>query len=123
MVRTISKWLMPTAPRPWGHTIGSIVIGGSTYANDAQVKNNKVTWRGGFDLDVGRGLLYGSVASGYKQGGFGVEDCQAVSHLVDPILDAADVIDLPTAIDAALNAAIRDPLNGMWLVKIGRAHV
>ncbi len=61
----------------YGHTVATnsitapIVIGGSTYANDAQVKNNKVTWRGGFDLDVGRGLLYGSVASGYKQGGFG----------------------------------------------------
>ena len=28
-----------------------------------------------------------------KPGGTGVEDCQAVSHLVDPILDAADVIE------------------------------
>ena len=33
-------------------------------------------------------------------------------------LDAADVIDLPTALAAALNAAIRDPLNGMWLVSV-----
>ena len=33
-------------------------------------------------------------------------------------LDAADVIDLPTALDAAINAAIRDPLNGMWLMGI-----
>ena len=29
-----------------------------------------------------------------------------------------DVIDLPTALAAAMNAAIRDPLNGMWLVAI-----
>ena len=61
----------------YGHTVvtdninNPIVVGGGTYANDAEVKNNKVTWRGGFDLDVGRGLVYGSVASGYKQGGFG----------------------------------------------------
>lgn len=28
-----------------------------------------------------------------RAGGFGIEDCQAVSHLVDPILDVADVIE------------------------------
>jgi hypothetical protein len=33
-------------------------------------------------------------------------------------LEAADVINLPTALDAAVNAAIRDPLNGMWLMGI-----
>jgi hypothetical protein len=33
-------------------------------------------------------------------------------------LEASDVIDLPTALDAAVNAAIRDPLNGMWLMGI-----
>ena len=33
-------------------------------------------------------------------------------------LEAADIIDLPTALDAAVNAAIRDPLNGMWLMGI-----
>ena len=38
--------------------------------------------------------------------------------LASASLDAADVIDLPTALAAALNAAIRDPLNGMWLVTI-----
>jgi hypothetical protein len=38
--------------------------------------------------------------------------------LASASLDAADVIDLPTALAAALNAAIRDPLNGMWLVAI-----
>jgi iron complex outermembrane recepter protein len=41
------------------------------YVNDARIKSNKVTWRVGFDADVGKGLLYGSVATGYKQGGFG----------------------------------------------------
>jgi iron complex outermembrane recepter protein len=61
----------------YGHTVATnninspIVIGGSTYANDARVKNNKFTWKVGFDADVGRGLLYGNVATGYKQGGFG----------------------------------------------------
>ncbi len=28
-----------------------------------------------------------------KAGGFGIDDCQAVSHLADPILDVADVIE------------------------------
>jgi ribosome maturation factor RimP len=28
-----------------------------------------------------------------REGGFGIEDCQAVSHLVDPILDAADLVE------------------------------
>src|SRR5688572_32014692 len=38
--------------------------------------------------------------------------------LASASLEAADVIDLPTALAAAINAAIRDPLNGMWLVTI-----
>jgi Calcineurin-like phosphoesterase len=38
--------------------------------------------------------------------------------LASASLEASDVIDLPTALDAAINAAIRDPLNGMWLVTI-----
>jgi hypothetical protein len=38
--------------------------------------------------------------------------------LASASLEAADVIDLRTALDAAINAAIRDPLNGMWLVTI-----
>jgi uncharacterized membrane protein YwzB len=38
--------------------------------------------------------------------------------LASASLEAADVIDLPTALDAAINAAVRDPLNGMWLVTI-----
>jgi hypothetical protein len=33
-------------------------------------------------------------------------------------LEASDVIDLPTALSAAVNAAIRDPLDGMWLIAI-----
>ena len=61
----------------YGHTVATnsitapIVIGGSTYANDAEVIGKRVTWNAGFDMDVGRALLYGSVKSGYKQGGFG----------------------------------------------------
>jgi hypothetical protein len=38
--------------------------------------------------------------------------------LASASLEAADVIDLRTALEAALHAAIRDPLNGMWLVLI-----
>ena len=38
--------------------------------------------------------------------------------LASASLEASDVIDLPTALGAAVNAAIRDPLNGMWLVTI-----
>ena len=38
--------------------------------------------------------------------------------LASASLEAADVIDLPTALAAAMNAAIRDPLNGMWLVSV-----
>jgi hypothetical protein len=36
--------------------------------------------------------------------------------LASASLEAADVIDLPNALSAAMNASIRDPLNGMWLV-------
>ena len=38
--------------------------------------------------------------------------------LASASLEAADVIDAQTALAAALNAAIRDPLNGMWLVSV-----
>lgn len=50
-----------------GPTVGS----GRSYVNDGEIKSNKLTWRVGFDADVGAGLLYGSIASGYKEGGFG----------------------------------------------------
>jgi hypothetical protein len=38
--------------------------------------------------------------------------------LASASLEASDVIDLPTALAAAVNASIRDPLNGMWLVTV-----
>jgi hypothetical protein len=38
--------------------------------------------------------------------------------LASASLEAADVIDVKTALAATLNAAIRDPLNGMWLVSV-----
>jgi hypothetical protein len=38
--------------------------------------------------------------------------------LASASLQAADIIDLPTALAATMNASIRDPLNGMWLVAI-----
>lgn len=41
----------------------------SAYISDASF--NKVTWKGGLDYDVdGLGLLYASVSTGYKSGGF-----------------------------------------------------
>jgi hypothetical protein len=43
--------------------------------------------------------------------------------LASASLEASDVIDLPTALGAALNASIRDPLNGMWLVTIIGAFI
>jgi len=55
------------APAPGGPVVGS----GRSFVNDGDVKSNKVTWRVGFDSDVARGLLYGSIATGYKEGGFG----------------------------------------------------
>ncbi|WP_022678317.1 TonB-dependent receptor [Novosphingobium sp. B-7] len=56
-----------TPAAPGGPTVGS----GRSYVNDASVKGRKVTWRLGFDADVLGGLLYGSIATGYKVGGFG----------------------------------------------------
>ncbi len=50
-----------------GPTVGS----GRSYVNDGDIKSKKATWRLGFDADVVGGLLYGSIASGYKEGGFG----------------------------------------------------
>lgn len=41
------------------------------YVNDAAIKATKLTWRTGVDADVPGGLAYGSVATGYKAGGFG----------------------------------------------------
>jgi len=38
--------------------------------------------------------------------------------LASASLEASDVIDVRTALAAAMNAAIRDPLNGMWLVSV-----
>jgi hypothetical protein len=43
--------------------------------------------------------------------------------LASASLEAADVIDVRTALGAALNAAIRDPLNGMWLVSVVGAFI
>jgi hypothetical protein len=43
--------------------------------------------------------------------------------LASASLQAADVIDLRHALGAAINAAVRDPLNGMWLVTIIAAFI
>ena len=38
-------------------------------------------------------------------------------------LEASDVIDLPTALGAAINAAVRDPLDGVWLITFIAAFI
>jgi hypothetical protein len=43
--------------------------------------------------------------------------------LASASLEASDIIDLPTALEAAMNAAIRDPLNGLWLVSVVGAFI
>jgi hypothetical protein len=43
--------------------------------------------------------------------------------LASASLEAADVIDVQTALAATMNAAIRDPLNGMWLVSVVGAFI
>ena len=43
--------------------------------------------------------------------------------LASASLEASDIINLPTALGAAMNAAIRDPLNGMWLVSFVGAFI
>jgi iron complex outermembrane recepter protein len=43
----------------------------STFNNDQSASYNKVTWRAGADWDISdRNLLYGSVETGFKSGGF-----------------------------------------------------
>ncbi len=43
--------------------------------------------------------------------------------LASASLEASDIIDLPTALGAAVNAAIRDPFNGLWLIAIFGAFI
>ncbi|MGC5799640.1 TonB-dependent receptor [Sphingomonas sp. NFX23] len=58
--------------------------------NDASRSFSKVTWRGGVDWDLNaRSLLYASVATGYKAGGFN-DGCTAASAgCATPIPEAA----------------------------------
>jgi hypothetical protein len=43
--------------------------------------------------------------------------------LASASLEASDVIDVRTALAAVMNAAVRDPLNGMWLVSVIAAFI
>lgn len=53
------------------------IVGANTAILDLEQKNNKVTWRAGIEYDVAeRSLLYASVETGYRGGGF--------SFAVDP---------------------------------------
>lgn len=64
----------------YGHTVFQQTLTFNPAAGDTRLQNSadisnightKFTWRVGLDADVGeRGLVYGSVATGYKAGGF-----------------------------------------------------
>jgi len=53
------------------YTLDPAAGGGRSFVNDGDITSKKLTWRVGLDADVGKGLLYGSIATGYKEGGFG----------------------------------------------------
>jgi iron complex outermembrane receptor protein len=60
----------------YGHTVvlttpSSPLSQNTGYVNDASISSTKATWRVGLDADVPGGLAYGSIATGYKAGGFG----------------------------------------------------
>ncbi len=52
------------------YTIGTFLTRNVFQINDAKRKFSKLTWRAGIDYDSPIGLLYGSVSTGYKAGGF-----------------------------------------------------
>ena len=60
----------------YGHTVVLSSVNESLsnnlgYVNDASIKASHVTWRAAVDGDIPTGLLFASVATGYKAGGFG----------------------------------------------------
>ncbi|WCT79134.1 TonB-dependent receptor [Novosphingobium humi] len=55
--------VLPAINAPLSQSLG--------YVNDAQISAERVTWRAAIDGDIPSGLLFASVASGYKAGGFG----------------------------------------------------
>ena len=53
-----------------GLPTGAIIVRADRFDND-RLKNNRVTWRGALEFDLAaQSLLYGSVETGYRSGGF-----------------------------------------------------
>ncbi|MDP3673673.1 MAG: TonB-dependent receptor, partial [Novosphingobium sp.] len=50
--------------------IGTLIVRNVFQINDAKRTFNKVTWRAGIDYDSPLGLVFASVSTGYKAGGF-----------------------------------------------------
>ncbi len=50
--------------------IGTLIVRNVFQNNDAKRNFSKLTWRAGIDYDTSMGLLYASVSTGYKAGGF-----------------------------------------------------
>jgi iron complex outermembrane recepter protein len=73
-----------------GYTTNDVLPGVSnTFQEYWAVKNNKITWKLGFDADVGpASMLYGNVSTGYKAGGFGAGPTPGLTPglTVDPAL-------------------------------------
>lgn len=60
-------------PGPWPNAAGGTCIAPEDcigFPNNATQSDDKLTYRLGFDYDIGAGMVYGSIATGYKAGGF-----------------------------------------------------
>ncbi|WP_330705604.1 TonB-dependent receptor [Novosphingobium resinovorum] len=79
--------------------------------NDAKKTFSKVTWKGGFEADAGRNVLvYGTVATGYKAGGFNDGCSSSSSACIDPV-SAAQLYYKPemlTSYEAGIKAHTAD---------------
>ncbi len=61
--------------------------------NDAAVTYRKVTWRGGLEYDLGpRTLVYGSVSTGYKAGGFNDGCLAGATNCAGAAITPADIL-------------------------------
>jgi iron complex outermembrane recepter protein len=52
------------------YTIGNLIVRNVFQDNNAKRTFSKITWRAGIDYDTSLGLVYASVSTGYKAGGF-----------------------------------------------------
>ena len=52
------------------YSVGNFIVRNTFQNNDASRNFSKITWRAGVDYDTDVGLLFASVSTGYKAGGF-----------------------------------------------------